>query len=393
MHRLIVTSATYRQDSQVRPDLARSTRAIACWPASSACGWKRRWSATWPWRPAACWTRTVGGPSVFPPQPAGVDQFTQVKRKWTPSEGPSRYRRGLYTYFWRASPHPALTVFDAPDAGTTCTRRNRSNTPLQALTLLNDAGFAEFAYGLACRLLSEQPATTAALSTGLPHLSGPAAQPKRNRSADRASRQRAPACAGRYRGHRRLAAAAAARQEKRWPACRAPAARRRRSCCWRGSCSIWTNSSRGNEPGHDLRLDPLCCKRAGTSSATAGLGLGLDGPGFVSRGTNAAASETRSQPAAAEKPHFPAKAKAVIYLFMAGGPSQFELFEHKPDLQKYHGQPIPDSFLKGKRFAFMDTFSKEKPKLLGTQAQVRLPHGKSGLAISELLAVLRPGGG
>src|SRR5205814_4788017 len=83
------------------------------------------------------------------------DQFTQVKRPWVPSAGAARYRRGLYTHFWRAAPHPALTTFDAPDAGTSCTRRNRSNTPLQALTLLNDRGFAEYAYGLAARLLSE----------------------------------------------------------------------------------------------------------------------------------------------------------------------------------------------------------------------------------------------
>src|SRR5262249_16595497 len=107
----------------------------------------------------------VGGPSVFPPQPEGVYQFTQIKRKWVPSEGPDRYRRGMYTYLWRAAPHPALTAFDAPDAGTTCTRRNpsttapprrnRSNPPLQALTLLNAAGFAEYAYGLADRVLRE----------------------------------------------------------------------------------------------------------------------------------------------------------------------------------------------------------------------------------------------
>jgi len=54
----------------------------------------------------------------------------------------------------------------------------------------------------------------------------------------------------------------------------------------------------------------------------------------------------------------------VIFLFMAGGPSQLDLFEHKPELKKRHDQPIPDSFIAGKRFAFMDTFSKEKPKLL-----------------------------
>jgi hypothetical protein len=93
----------------------------------------------------------------LPPQPEGVDQFTQVKRPWVPSQGAARYRRGIYTEFRRAAPHPALTAFDAPDAGTTCTRRNRSNTPLQALTLLNDAGFSEYAYGLAGRVLQAGP--------------------------------------------------------------------------------------------------------------------------------------------------------------------------------------------------------------------------------------------
>src|ERR1700738_902029 len=63
----------------------------------------------------------------------------------------------------------------------------------------------------------------------------------------------------------------------------------------------------------------------------------------------------------------PAKVKNVIYLFMAGAPSQFELFDYKPTLQKYNNQTVPDSLLAGKRFAFMDTFTKEKPKLLGTR--------------------------
>src|SRR5262249_43849346 len=64
-------------------------------------------------------------------------------------------RRGMYTWFWRSAPHPGLTVFDAPESTTTCTRRNRSNTPLQALTLLNDEAFFEFAQALAARTLRE----------------------------------------------------------------------------------------------------------------------------------------------------------------------------------------------------------------------------------------------
>ncbi len=98
----------------------------------------------------------IGGPSVFPSQPPGV----MIRKPWPESEGGDRYRRGMYTYFWRTSPHPGLMVFDSPDALTTATRRNRSNTPLQALTLLNDEGFHEFAQGLANRVLRERPDTS-----------------------------------------------------------------------------------------------------------------------------------------------------------------------------------------------------------------------------------------
>jgi hypothetical protein len=89
-------------------------------------------------------------------------------------------------------------------------------------------------------------------------------------------------------------------------------------------------------------------------------------------------------PTAPKPPHFPAKVKSVIYLFMAGGPSQFELFDYKPKLQEYNGKAAPDSLLKGKRFAFMDTFAKDPPKLLGTRREFKR-HGKSGLYFSDLL--------
>ena len=79
----------------------------------------------------------------------------QSRREWKASPGGDRYRRGLYTFFWRATPHPALMVFDGPDAFSTCTRRPRSNTPLQALTLLNDEAFFDFAQALARRVLRE----------------------------------------------------------------------------------------------------------------------------------------------------------------------------------------------------------------------------------------------
>ncbi len=95
-------------------------------------------------------------------------------------------------------------------------------------------------------------------------------------------------------------------------------------------------------------------------------------------------STKSASPLAAHPGHFPARAKSVIYLFMAGGPSQLELFDYKPELQKYSGQPIPESFIQGRRFAFMDIFTKEHPKLLGTIRRFAR-HGQSGSWVSGLL--------
>lgn len=153
--RQIVLSAAYRQSSKTRPDLdkidprnlllARQNRVrvnaeIVRDVALAASG---------------LLSEKVGGPSVFPPQPEGVYRFTQVDKAWKTSTGTDRYRRGMYTYFWRSAPHPQLVVFDAPDANVSCTRRNRSNTPLQALTLLNDEAFFEYAKALAERINKE----------------------------------------------------------------------------------------------------------------------------------------------------------------------------------------------------------------------------------------------
>src|SRR5262249_60245495 len=81
---------------------------------------------------------------------------------------------------------------------------------------------------------------------------------------------------------------------------------------------------------------------------------------------------------------FKPKAKSVIYLFMAGGPSQLELFDYKPKLNSLHGKPCPDEFLKGKRFAFMDTFTKKVPLILGSRR--KFPHhAKPGTWVSERL--------
>jgi hypothetical protein len=154
IHRLIVTSATYRQSSAGNADAtlyARQNRirldAEIIRDASLVA--------------SGLLTPAVGGPSVYPPIPAGANNVTQVKREWPTAKGPDRYRRGLYTFFQRSAAHPALLVFDAPDATVACTRRIRSNTPLQALIALNDEAAIEFAEALGARMLKEAPADDA----------------------------------------------------------------------------------------------------------------------------------------------------------------------------------------------------------------------------------------
>ncbi|MFM7817697.1 MAG: DUF1501 domain-containing protein, partial [Verrucomicrobiota bacterium] len=89
-----------------------------------------------------------------------------------------------------------------------------------------------------------------------------------------------------------------------------------------------------------------------------------------------------TQPLAPRATHFRPRAKKVIYLFMAGGPSQLELFDHKPRLNALNGQAIPDSYLQGRRFAFMDSSFKNRSMLLGSKRSFR-QHGPSGMWVSE----------
>ena len=160
LHRLILSSETYRQSSRMRPELnlrdannyllARQNRLrLDAELVRDVC------LAT-----SGLLSPKMGGPSVHPPIPDGVMALGQVKRAWPVSTGEDRYRRGLYTFYFRATPHPALNLFDAPDGYSVCTRRARSNTPLQALTLLNDTAFVEMAASFARRILTESGATT-----------------------------------------------------------------------------------------------------------------------------------------------------------------------------------------------------------------------------------------
>ena len=159
IHRLIVTSAVYRQSSNVRPELtakdpgnrllARQTRLRL--PAESLRDAALAVSGLLDTR--------VGGRSVRPPQPAGVAELAYAGSvKWNESTGGDRYRRGLYIHYQRTAPYPFLANFDLGERNVASCTRGRSNTPLQALNLLNDPVFWEIAQGLALRILTEAPA-------------------------------------------------------------------------------------------------------------------------------------------------------------------------------------------------------------------------------------------
>jgi len=100
-------------------------------------------------------TEKVGGPSVYPPVPKNVLEFNYVQIAWPEAAGPDRYRRSLYVFRRRSMPDPALATFDAPTGDISCARRLRSNTPLAALTGLNETVFVEAARALAVRALRE----------------------------------------------------------------------------------------------------------------------------------------------------------------------------------------------------------------------------------------------
>ena len=100
-------------------------------------------------------------------------------------------------------------------------------------------------------------------------------------------------------------------------------------------------------------------------------------------GLHAAPGSVSERPLAPKRPHFAPKARRVVYLFMSGAPSQFETWLWRPKLRELDGQATPDSFLDGKRFAFMEQFTKQRPKLLGPQRNFRR-HGQSGIWVSEV---------
>jgi hypothetical protein len=159
--RTIVRSSTYRQSSVVSPALEERdpyNRLLARGPRLRMEAEMVRDLAL---AASGLLSAKMYGPSVFPQQPPGIWNMPYNPDKWTMSEGEDRYRRSLYTFWRRTSPYPSFMTFDATSREFCQVRRVRTNTPLQALTLLNDPASFEAARALARRMMAETSAGAA----------------------------------------------------------------------------------------------------------------------------------------------------------------------------------------------------------------------------------------
>ncbi len=162
LHRLIVTSATYRQSARVDEALLERDPYNRLYGRGPRIRFDAELVRDNALAIAGLLSDKLGGPSVMPPQPAGiwVDSFANFdtpNEKWIDAVGADRYRRGIYTYWRRSASYPSGLTFDAARRDVCVVKRSRTNTPLQALTTLNDPVYIEAALGLARRMMRESP--------------------------------------------------------------------------------------------------------------------------------------------------------------------------------------------------------------------------------------------
>lgn len=158
LHRLIVTSATYRQSSRTRPELLERDPANKLLARQSRLRLPAELIRDGALAASGLLDRRVGGRSIRPPLPDGVASLGfGAGIEWEESKGSDVYRRSLYIHYQRSVPYPFLANFDSPDASVAACSRERSNTPLQALNLLNEPVFFEASQALAARVLLEAP--------------------------------------------------------------------------------------------------------------------------------------------------------------------------------------------------------------------------------------------
>ncbi len=156
LHRLMVLSATYQQASRTTPDrLARDSenRLLSRGPRSRLDAEAIRDSVL---QASGLLSSKMGGPSVYPPQPSGVTEAAYGGASWPASSGEDRYRRSVYTFMKRSAPFALFNTFDAPSGEACIARRDVSNTPMQALTLLNDVLLVDASRALGRLLMTRE---------------------------------------------------------------------------------------------------------------------------------------------------------------------------------------------------------------------------------------------
>ena len=157
LHKLIALSSTYGQSSRVTPELLEKDSDnlwFARGPRLRLTAEMIRDNAL---RISGLLSEKMGGPPVYPPQPDGLWRQTgRNEPKYAAATNEDRFRRGVYVIWRRAAPYPSFVNFDGPDRSSCHPKRSRTNTPLQALTLLNDEAYVEMALGLAIRVLEDK---------------------------------------------------------------------------------------------------------------------------------------------------------------------------------------------------------------------------------------------
>ncbi len=157
MHRLIVTSATYRQSSRLTSELAQQDLLNRRYSRASRVRLPAEAIRDNALAISGLLSRAGGGPPVYPPQPKGLwRQAGRNEPVFNVDQHERRYRRGVYVVWRRAAPFPSFVNFDAPDRMSCVVARSRTNTPMQALTLLNDEAFVEMAKSLALRAINHR---------------------------------------------------------------------------------------------------------------------------------------------------------------------------------------------------------------------------------------------
>ena len=354
LHRLIVTSEAFQQTSLGRAGGggARSGQPVAVARTEAAAGRRidPRQRARRE-RPAESHHRRSQRQALSTGRTLGTSRVPG--KTYKQDSGGDLYRRSLYTFWRRTSPPPSMTTFDAMSREVCTAKREVTTTPLQSLVLLNDPQFVEAARRLAEHALGQSPADAAA----------------RNRLAFRALIGRAPddteaGILGRiFAEQRAWFAAHPGDASKAIAVGESKPERRDRSRRARGD-------DHGGERDHELRRvrgdemrsERMSCDKCVGALPAAGLsrravlnrfGMGLGGIAVANlvnpAGLAAFAGGGQDRGLLNGRFHVPPKAKRVIYLFMAGGPSQMETFDYKPVLNQRNGEQLPDSVRQGQR--------------------------------------------